>query len=113
MTFLDLETSKRLVEMGCRGTADFWYLKSLETNEYEERAYYAPDGQDRSKYACPAFTLEDLVGTHAQARENARLVWGGGGMADPSGWPHLRHRHAMIDASDWREYLRNSLKGEG
>ena len=131
MEFTDLELSKKLVEVGCWSDSMYrWCLfqDNLEDKIWEPHLIWLQaDGAPFIAYegkrfmqltSIPAFTLSDFVGTHEQARENARLVWGNknmapaayqGQMLDDTWRAFNVARHAMIDAPDWREYVRASL----
>lgn len=67
----------------------------------------------------PCFSQNDFTGCHEQARENAKIVWGDachekpchtGDDDRPHDWVWVNHRHAMIDATDADEYLKETMK---
>lgn len=101
MNFTSLELSKKLVALGCKSCSEWWP---------EE---YVFKGEER----IPAFCLEDFVGTHEQAWENSKKVFGdvitcgctccgyeyGSRIAWEAGIC------AMIQSGDWRASLEKAV----
>lgn len=103
MKFVPPDLCQKLIKLGCESDSKFWYVRNIENKtEFLEPAAYAPDGpfETVKHNFCPAFSLEDFVGTHSNAHVNVLIIW-----PDES-W----RRHAIIDSHDWVEYLREQLE---
>ncbi len=120
MKFLPENLCKKLIKMGCISECQFfWYGGNSPAHLGDSNFANHPE----------AFCLEDFVGIHEQAKENARIVWGNAinedNISDP--FPSIEvvtdeggyyfeakscdlHRHAMIDSEDWVEYLEKFIK---
>lgn len=101
MKFAPKELCKKLEGMGCKSESDFYYSR------YEPQMtepFYKDSRTEHIARLFYAFTIEDFIGTHEQAKENARIVWG-------LQWPetYMSCRHDMIDSADWVKYLEETM----
>lgn len=110
MKFAPKELCKKLIKMGCKSD-HFGY-------QNDRLIHYSNGPRELLLFGeiIPAFTLEDFVGTHEQAKENAKIVWGDDGkyrMNNPKKeWVLVYdfHRHKIIDSDDWTKYLKETIK---
>lgn len=120
MKFFSLETCKKLLELGCKSESGFSYF-SYDSKGFE---WYGPFlEEDVFFHKLPAFSQNDLTGCHEQAREN-RFKWKVSIKSFNSKCFDRFHfyykecrlpssdalAHAMIDAPDAEEYLKETLK---
>lgn len=101
MNFTSLELSKKLVALGCVSQSKYVWIDSDIEFPISIFAVMAFNYQEDATFT-PAFCLEDFVGTHEQAKENAKKVF-----EDP--WS--TQRYEMIDSNDWRDYLEKAVEG--
>lgn len=125
MKFFSRELCERLQELGCKSDSSdqVWF--------YDQEAYKSHDSDWFLDYrhtvddcygdvpTIPVFSQNDFTGCHQQAKENAKLVWGAtcpenpcptGDDDRPHEWVWGNHRHAMIDATDAEEYLKETMR---
>lgn len=118
MKFTSKKLSEKLVMMGCKPHPEYLLGYGIfEPNYTDCPTSYMND--------IPAFCLEDFVGTHEQAKENAKIAWGDsefeglqdfgcvgcneGACGESFAW---HQRHAIIDSEDWISYLEETMRKE-
>lgn len=114
MRFLPKEICEKLIEMGCKNQCFFYWYKDLYDYPIVDKSNYK---EEFPEHYIPAFSLEDFVGTHEQAKENAKIIWSGveaisDDPLDGNGPKWLLNRHELIDSDDWVEYITNFLNGK-
>ena len=104
MKVFSRELCEKLQKLGCKGESDLGFV---EYNGNWFPAYMASDEDNRK--LIPVFSQNDFTGCHEQAKDNAKIVWGNG---ESGVWRHeyIRLRHAMIEAPDAEEYLKETMK---
>ena len=122
MRFLPKHISEKLIAMGCKSEGGFGY-GGLEPGHADIPVHFLDD--------VSAFSLEDIVGTNSQAKENCKIIWGdkscftgdSGVIEYQYSCPvcsgneevqeaYIYHRHALIDSSDWVKYIGEALEGK-
>lgn len=118
------ELSEKLVKLGCKSQSGLCYF-SYDTEGLE---WFGPQFEIEAKrvgycHEIQAFEFEDFCGTHAQARENCRIIWPDTNedgtlsikyiMNNPKKTAVLHweyHRHKMVDSEDWLKYLEKVIE---
>lgn len=71
------ELSEKLVKLGCKSQSTFsWFYPLYGKGCVLYENTYAEDAFREGDEIIPAFEFEDFCGTHEQARENRKLIWG-------------------------------------
>lgn len=109
MRFLDKPTCEKLVKMGCVSESEFYFWLDPLNDAYKPVPGVPFFSREEIPFKVSAFTLEDFVGTHEQAKENCRILWGLKSELDGMYlWKHACYakRHKILDSDDWVEFLR-------
>ena len=96
MNFASKELSEKLQGLGCKSVSEFYY-----SGDYIDACSGCGGCNTPGKEKLPAYCIEDFLGSHPEALENCKKVWG----EDPRGW----YRLGMVDAPDQWDYLERTM----
>lgn len=118
MKFCDIETSRKLVELGCRSESGQSWFELQEfgpfndkQSEFNKRFYLCEASKIRGKQV-PAFTILDFLGDTEVALENCRLMFGENEkMKDGKYQLACDHeRHALLNSTDQIKYISDAVR---
>jgi len=123
MKFFSREFCQILQDMGCKSESEHCYLPESCGITWVISVYDALAEGFKPENTIQAFYQNDFTGCSYQARKNAKIFWPGVRELAPLPTTsaqaykmmlqqpnYIHHRHAMIDAPDAEQYMKETMR---